>query len=743
MTLVPSRLEAVKIYHSGATIQRVVEWRPEAGSWPREIEIAPLPLALVDSTVRLRVESVDAPGAELEAHELRVGLYAPPRELVVEPPEEKELLEVERALRLKREMLDHVVMEMDMLGAIPVPERPHGEEGKPPPPSPMAARVALEQFTEQAVDKRTAERKALRAEIDVLEKQAAELRDRQTRASSARQVSAQEISKTVIARLHHHGAPFQSARLVLEYFIPGARWAPAYQVRLTRDCQQAEVQLRALICQRSGEDWKGVKVTLSTAAPMRWTEIPELASVRVGRAQPAPSRKTGFRAPPQGAGALFQDFDRDRELLLHTLPRRATWSLRAADGMERERHGAFGGVTQVAMAPPPPPPPPPRSPAPTKAAMMKTAALDMRAEQARDVGEAAVDDEFTALAEPSYDAFEEDTTPPQGAPVAKPAPAPAAARAPVARARGGGPGAPPPQAPQSLDDFTLLRLSNPDDASGRARLRALDSRTAYLETLERAKGEIVVDVATLVNSAQELAAQIAALPLPRGAVNVRSAAGEAFDFAYHADGVVDVPSDGVFHSVALGNRTAEAQVQYVVVPREDSNVYRVSVIKNPTDAPLLSGPAEIYVGGEYVLTTNLPTVRPRGQITLGLGVEQAIKCARNTQFREARSGSKVVAMTELWHDITIQIVNGLERNIDCEVRERIPQPAKGAEVVVEEGEVSPAWSTYPQVERGAPLEGGRRWMIMVPARGEKTLKAQYVVKIYANNEIVGGNRREA
>ena len=80
----------------------------------------------------------------------------------------------------------------------------------------------------------------------------------------------------------------------------------------------------------------------------------------------------------------------------------------------------------------------------------------------------------------------------------------------------------------------------------------------------------------------------------------------------------------------------------------------------------------------------------------------------------------------------------------CEVRERIPQPAPDAEVVVEEGAVTPAWEPYTQQERGAKaLEGGRRWRLTVPANHTQQLSAQYVVKLYANNELEGGNRREA
>jgi hypothetical protein len=130
---------------------------------------------------------------------------------------------------------------------------------------------------------------------------------------------------------------------------------------------------------------------------------------------------------------------------------------------------------------------------------------------------------------------------------------------------------------------------------------------------------------------------------------------------------------------------------------------------------------------------------------LGLGVEQAIKCARNTTFREERSGRAVVATAELHHGISIELVNNLSRTIECEVRERIPQPAADAEVVVEEISVEPAWNVYEQDEQGKHnvIRGGRKWSMTIEPGQEVRLEANYVVKIYANNEVVGGNRRES
>jgi hypothetical protein len=64
-------------------------------------------------------------------------------------------------------------------------------------------------------------------------------------------------------------------------------------------------------------------------------------------------------------------------------------------------------------------------------------------------------------------------------------------------------------------------------------------------------------------------------------------------------------------------------------------------------------------------------------------------------------------------------------------------------VVVEEGAIKPTWEEYKQEERGRVIEGGRRWKFQVKPGATQKLSAQYRVKLYANNELVGGNRREA
>jgi hypothetical protein len=136
-------------------------------------------------------------------------------------------------------------------------------------------------------------------------------------------------------------------------------------------------------------------------------------------------------------------------------------------------------------------------------------------------------------------------------------------------------------------------------------------------------------------------------------------------------------------------------------------------------------------------------VAARGEITLGLGVEQSIKVARNARFKEVREGEGVVAMVELVHDIDIDIVNHLGRAIEIEVRERVPVAGQNAEVQVNERDVTPAWEPWDQQERGEVIKGGRRWRVTVDGGGSTALRARYALRLFSNAEVQGGNRREA
>lgn len=727
--VVSSAIQAVSVYRRGATVVRraVLGAAELAGGVPAEIELVGLPLSLVDGSAQVQIVAVEPSSVEVLATAVRVGIHVQPGLPPPPAPAQQELDDVAAEIESTTELVALIEHELSLLTSLPVPERPTAEEGRPPPPAPLAMRLALEAFADGAGDARRRERRALQTRLRELERQQAALLERVRAASTAAEVKRSELSKSLVVPLRVTGTPTQIV-VEVRYHVPGARWVPAYQVKLARDGSSATIQQRAHVVQASGEDWQGVRLKLSTALPTRPTALPKLASIRIGRAQPTPPAR-GFRPPPKGGAQLFADLDRSRERLLAALPAPRPWQVPAvaspvAVPLRAQTLGASFGA---------------RSEPELRKKQAKLREIEAPQLDTSDDDE-DLDDMLAEL--------EEAVAPPPPAPSmarmessrsrAMPSPVMASAPPPSPAPRG----APKPAAAADDDEvaFGALMLPAAED-SGRGRLvRALTS-ARYAESAARAGRPLPFDVSMVVAEAIDAAEGVGRLSLPAQCVAVGESS--SFDHAYEADGVVDVAADGGWHSVPLGDREASASMRYVAVPREELAVYRVAALTNPLRAPMLTGPAEVYVGGEYVLTTTLPDVPAHGEFTLGLGVEQAIKIARNARYNEVRDGKGVVSMVELVHDIDVDIVNHLQRPIDIEVRERVPVPAPQAEVQVEERDVTPTWEAWDQMERGEIIEGGRRWQIVVGAGAQQTLKARYVLRLFSNAEIQGGNRREA
>jgi uncharacterized protein (TIGR02231 family) len=240
----------------------------------------------------------------------------------------------------------------------------------------------------------------------------------------------------------------------------------------------------------------------------------------------------------------------------------------------------------------------------------------------------------------------------------------------------------------------------------------------------------------------ESRAAIEALVLPPGHVDDWI---HTYDYAFASDGKVDVHSDAAWHSIALTARSGKAAIRHVAVPREQADVFRVAAIANPFEGPLLPGPIDVYDRGQFLVTSEVDHTPPGGTVDVGLGVDPAVKIARNVEFHEEAAGVLRGAL-KLVHEITIDIENLSQRPIEVEVRERVPVAREGDDdIEVALGKIDPPWERWtPDAE--APhevrLRGGYRWKVAVPAATKKLLRAGYEVKISGKLELVGGNRRE-
>jgi len=67
----------------------------------------------------------------------------------------------------------------------------------------------------------------------------------------------------------------------LSYLVNGADWTPAYAAYLKGDRSKLELAYHAVVTQASGEDWKDVKLTLSTTRPLMTAETPVISPMMV------------------------------------------------------------------------------------------------------------------------------------------------------------------------------------------------------------------------------------------------------------------------------------------------------------------------------------------------------------------------------------------------------------------------------------------------------------------------------
>lgn len=91
---------------------------------------------------------------------------------------------------------------------------------------------------------------------------------------------------SIEAGIHYQAEAPGTARITLEYEVPGASWAPLYEARLDTAGSTLEWVQRAEVRQNTGEEWQDVALHLSTSRPALGGNLPDLQSWFIDIAPP-------------------------------------------------------------------------------------------------------------------------------------------------------------------------------------------------------------------------------------------------------------------------------------------------------------------------------------------------------------------------------------------------------------------------------------------------------------------------
>ncbi|MBN8228133.1 DUF4139 domain-containing protein [Corallococcus macrosporus] len=750
MRVVPSVLESVTVHAEGALCTRALVLSPENGRLPGQVRVDGLPLALRTGSLRARV--VEGPSGLL-VRDLKptFDVRLPPESEL--PAEQHSLEAAEATLSAVHSRLERVRAEIQALRDL-TPTWPAQRKGHPPREAPLTAMLSLTGF----VDAELAQLQAQELDLARQHRDATnelELRRRRVQElSSARSVDRARLFRAALLTLSGPIAADRDARLLLEYAVAGARWVPTYDLRLPRTLEEGTLRMRAAVIQRTGEDWTGVRLSVSTASLERRAEVPELKSLRIGRSQPPPAR-SGWREPAPGLEELFAGYDTlhgalPQAGLLKQAPMAPPYEEEPLpeadeDGYEEQEvskemstfGGAPGGAPSVSRPPPPP--------APMAAPKSSGAFLGgVRPSVPRRSETGAIPEQAPSRSAPRGGGGMERMRSKKRAVMAE-----SVEVAPIKDLLGSDDddagavdelsGAASLEPADSLFDYDSLTLASAASAEQRGRLRPRPALVSQA-MLSFTSVNVRVEVVRLEAQAFTVAESIHTVAPPTWAVPPRESA-RHFDARFDAEAVADVPSDGAWHTVPMLTVPLELKAEYVCVPSVEPRVFRTVRMDNASPHPLLAGPVDVTLGDEFLMTSPLPTLGPGETQRLGLGVEEALQVARNTRFEEA-TGGMFGNSTVLTHHVTVDVANHLSRPANIVISERVGAvPESQKDLKVEEAEVVPPWQKPTPLPGEAAVEGERVWRVSVPAGEKRSMKATWVVKLPASKMLNGGNRR--
>lgn len=288
-----SRITQVKVYPGSATVERVA--RVAAGS--RSVTFACLPAGLdvqslqvsAGASVRLGETSVLSEARELSARCATSALDGRIRDLE----------DQKAALQAESDALGMVTGYLKGLAG--------GGESAQGAHAPMDARnlgAMTEAMRRTGQDSLLKQHQIQRRQTDI---------DRQLNPLLAERKRSQGDGAQVVAVTVTLAASADTD-VKLSYQVNGPGWTPTYRALLDTATRKVRIERQALVAQATGEDWRGVKLVLSTGQPRRETAGRMPSAWRIGIEPPQRVQSSPAPAAMMAAPAPIASLDRKRAM---------------------------------------------------------------------------------------------------------------------------------------------------------------------------------------------------------------------------------------------------------------------------------------------------------------------------------------------------------------------------------------------------------------------------------------------
>lgn len=451
--------------------------------------------------------------------------------------------------------------------------------------------------------------------------------------------------------------------LSVEYFVPGAAWWPAYDVDY--DAGQGKITLKTagLVRQTTGETWENVRLELSTAIPGQGIELPELLTWTLGEKKefiPRPRPESALPQPPRYGMPQPRPIasEADRAARRQLLAERVS-RLRSMANMPAMSPGQLMADSLEY-----------KGRATSQTLLNEQRAQAMRAKRSR----------------PS--------PPPRPRPSRRASSAPSAAPS-MAMAE-----------PEPAMDYGDMDESVAYEAEGESILGGLFTSSK--------------DSAPVRQTALGLFEAPTLQKLNFGDRSLPAVIAGGLDYVYVSPTPATIPSSSEKLRVPLASATWDAKTHYEATPALMKTAFLTARLKNQGKTPVLAGPVNIFMAGDFAGQGRLETTGPGGEIDLPLGADEDIRLEHRivpSSRTEGLFGKDDVTD----YEVVLQVANYKKRTIEVELFDVLPKSVN-EDIEVELLSVKPKASDGPDKAKGRLT-----WRLKVGAG--KTEKVTFTYRI--------------
>lgn len=180
----------------------------------------------------------------------------------------------------------------------------------------------------------------------------------------------------------------------------------------------------------------------------------------------------------------------------------------------------------------------------------------------------------------------------------------------------------------------------------------------------------------------------------------------------------------------IGTVEPKPAFTYVAAPILSESVYLRGDLVNESAFQLLPGRVQVFMGGDFVGDSMMPSVAPKDEFRVFFGPDRALRATRTVASRSTGSSGLFGGSTvTTWSD-RITVDNGTGREVRIELYDRRPV-SRNEKIEAKLASVVPALSTDKAYAEQRMPQGILRWDLTLPAsaRGPKAATIAWTVEV--------------